>query len=242
LFLLLDDDNLISNNTISELIKHWNMLNKKYKYLMLLANRTIRSDRYYKFADQKKIKLSKNCFCYFNIFNIINYIKGIFFKQSPNFKNTKKNSWEIADWYYWWMFFNKELIDKIWLPNEKFFLYWDDTEFCYKVRLNWWKIFFIKKSIITDNEASRNTSKKQNYLDQILWWDKFRVYYWVRNRVFLEKNYLLSNKFIYNINKFLFYILYYVYSIITRQNNNKKLIAKAIKDWENNILWKTFIE
>jgi GT2 family glycosyltransferase len=140
------------------------------------------------------------------------------------------------------MFFDKKLIDKIWLPNEKFFLYWDDNEYVYRIIQNWWKIFFIKKSIITDSEVSWNTSKKQNYLDKILSWDKFRVYYWVRNRVFLEKNYLLSNKFIYNINKCLFYILYNIYSIVTKQKNNKMLLTKAIKDWENNILWKTFIK
>jgi hypothetical protein len=64
---------------------------------MLLANRTIRSNGYYRFINQKKLKLSKNCFCNFNVFNITKYIKEIFHKRSLNHKNTTKDSWEIAD-------------------------------------------------------------------------------------------------------------------------------------------------
>ncbi len=246
LLLLLDDDNLIEDTSIKELFSVWYDISSKTKdfnnNVMLLGNRTLRNSRFYDFYKKSNIWFLNNTFCNFHIKNIIWYIKS----KLLNNKKPKANInpadypsyWEVADWYYGWMFFHRDLIKKIGFPLNEMFLYWDDNEYAHRVLSHWGKIFFVKNCVVSDLEWSRNTSSdEKNYLNRILFWDQFRTYYSVRNRIFFERNYLVSCLFVYYFNMICFKLLLIIYSIIIRKDKNKlnnyKLIRKAINNWLN---------
>jgi hypothetical protein len=90
------------------------------------------------------------------------------------------------------LFIHKNLIDNIGFPNEKFYLYGDDTEWTYRITKGGGKIYLILESIIVDLEPFWGING--NFLIDKIQKDKRRFYYACRNAAFFEINNLVDKK------------------------------------------------
>ena len=119
------------------------------------------------------------------------------------------------------MLIKKEVFQKVGLFDEKFFLYVEDTDFCYRVRKAGYKIFVVSSSKIF-HKIHKST---QNELQTI------PLYYTTRNRLYLAKK---------NFPIFLFFTLLYISSsmfiksifwLLLGKLKNISSIQRAFKDF-----------
>lgn len=223
---LLDDDNLPNSKAIKTLLNGWSKFNTDDNKLFSLLS--YRPDRdIYKQAIQTSnpyLMLGvEDSFLGFDIFSK-------FLKKKTTF-NANIKSGEVAVAPYGGMFFKKELIDVIGLPDEKFYLYADDHEFSYRITKNSGKIILLLDSEIQDLEKSFHLKSKKFYKTRFSNTNsKSAIYYSVRNNVFFEKNFV-KNKLKYKINKSLYLVLLFFLMTLNFSDIKKfPIIIKAIKD------------
>ncbi len=102
---------------------------------------------------------------------------------------------------YGGMFFHKELIKTIGLPDVKMVLYYDDYEFSHRIIKNKGKIYIIRESIIKDIDKSWHITQSGFAILKIASEkNHVRLYYSIRNRVYFELNNLITKKSEYYIN------------------------------------------
>ncbi|MGJ8548449.1 glycosyltransferase [Winogradskyella wichelsiae] len=225
---LIDDDNLPQRDALCQLLKHWKLLNKENKPLYSLLS--YRPDRnVYKEAIQRNNP-------YFMLgpdnsflgFHLIKKIKHLFFKDEK--VQEIKRTGKVAVAPYGGMFFKRELIKLIGLPNESFFLYADDHDFSYRITKNGGEIVLVLDSVLTDLEKSFHL-KKQNRVLKTRFFStnsKDAIFYSVRNNIYFECNFVES-PIIYNLNKTIYIILLFFVMISKPKDFWKfRLILKAI--------------
>jgi GT2 family glycosyltransferase len=134
------------------------------------------------------------------------------------------------------LFFNKEIIQKIGLPDENLFLYSDDIEYTYRITKKiGGKIFIVTNSLLQDIDFSYPSSTFG-----IICLSDYKLYYSVRNTIMVEKKYKITNSFIYNLNRYTFRLLLKILYFLNYINKDKyELILKALKDGENGVVGKT---
>lgn len=193
---LIDDDNLPEPDSYGILKKTWIQLSIADKNRKLILS-SLRGGRQ-NYIDAVKKNDPESIIGQYNIFRSFHIKKFFKFKHNKNEENVGSFG-EISAAPYGGMFFHRELIDEIGLNDEKYYLYCDDFDFCCRHTGNGGRIILTLESRITDIEKSWNT--KGRAVDFIARGDcAFRIYYSVRNRVFLEKRYLVKSWFIYLIN------------------------------------------
>jgi GT2 family glycosyltransferase len=80
----------------------------------------------------------------------------------------------------------REILEKTGLFDPEIFMYFDETDLCWRIWLSGYKVLFAPKSIVY--HASGSTASKLQ--------EKTRAYYYIRNHILvLLKNYDLSNMF-----------------------------------------------
>lgn len=187
--LFLDDDNFIKEINKGALIKLLSTENREKQ--AYFCRRISRNDYYDNYQPVKY-----NTFLGFN-----------FFKSKPI---NKIKTLELLP--YSGMLLTKEIIEKIGLPNEDFYLYCDDYEYSFRLAKNKISVSLLDSCIIEDMEISWN-KKEGNFAISVVTGDPLKVYYSVRNRVYFEKQCMVSNYFIFMSNAVLF-ILYLIYKNI----------------------------
>ena len=129
-------------------------------------------------------------------------------------------------------FFHKSILDEIGYPNEDYFLYSDDHDWSYRITKSNKKIYLVLNSVIDDIDSSWNLiNKTNNTFIKIKKAPSLRVYYSVRNRMMFEKNNLIDNKLIYNLNKLAFTCLLFCFCF---GNKNFKVFKKAVRHANTN--------
>jgi GT2 family glycosyltransferase len=123
------------------------------------------------------------------------------------------------------------MIGTIGYPDEKFYLYFDDAEYTYRVTQSGGKVWLISGSVITDIDHSYQVSYKRKFLHSIhldLW--SFRTYYITRNGVYFYKLNASKRPLIFSINKFLFMSWLKFLSVIGSKQQEYKKLAGAVAD------------
>ena len=248
---LLDDDNKPKKNSLKILKDFWNKINHpdKEHFIALLS---YRKDRMiYKEAimtnNPDLVLGRKNGFLGFHIFDLpkkfIKFIKrkiGIQTIKTFKEKNNIKFG-EVSTTPYGGMFFHKNLLNTIGYPKEDLFLYTDDTEWSYRIIKNNGKIYLLLDSIIEDLEISWHLQRKNTFFYFLLnEGTDFRVYYMYRNRVYFERNNLVSNNFIYYLNMKMFF---FILMLFKRKKNKKRfeLFKRAVNDGLKGKLGKSYV-
>lgn len=234
---LFDDDLKPARGALKVLKQFWRRLDivDKERNVCLLAYRKIFN--VYENGQNISFLIRKNAFLEFHIkdlpYKILRRVsKGKIFvqgKQSKNFKNYLVLP--VATWGG--LFFNKHLLDNIGYPDERFFFYVGDYEFTYRLTKKNGKIFVIFNSLIEDIEPSAPATKNRISFFELLDNESdFRIYYKIRNKVYFENKYLITARWIYNINKWVYLGILKIISLITKRNNRFRLIYMAVKDGE----------
>lgn len=114
------------------------------------------------------------------------------------------------------MLISKEVLNKVGMLMEEYFLYFEDTDYCAKVLNNGYKILYCPKSVIYHKESVSTVKESFNFL-----------YYITRNRLYFIKDNIKG------INKILSFIYSFIF-IFTKaiiKNQDKKPILCAYKDF-----------
>lgn len=229
--LALDDDNKIELASIHKLEQYWQEHVRKdaEDNTVLLA---LREDRlhYMQFIatrDDDVLLGAKNSFMGFHI---ANYLKKIVGGSTKKQMFSEKIVSPIAP--YGGMFFHRELLKRHGLPKKEMFLYCDDTEFSYRITKSGGEIIIIPDAKIIDLDQSWDSgSRKKRFNSPILETkDDFRVYYSFRNRVFFERNNLLTNNFVYWTNFSIFLANLTVKAIYHKKMGKVKLVIKSVRE------------
>jgi GT2 family glycosyltransferase len=224
---LLDDDNKPKEKALEILKKYW--IRKPKDVAALLSYRPDRTQ--YKQAvleDNPNLVLGR-----MNSFSGFHFEQKIssFFSNKARIDN-KKLVGEIAYAPYGGMFFHKTIIDEIGYPNEDYFLYSDDHDWSYRITKSNKKIYLVLDSVIDDIDTSWGLiDKNSTTYTKIKNAPSLRVYYNVRNRMLFEKKYLISNKLVYEINKFAFTSILFCFCF---RSENFKIFKRAVNHAKNN--------
>ncbi len=242
---MLDDDNKPKKDALEALVNTWNEIkeNDKEKNTALLSLRENR-EPYVKVAQGGAVEKwfgRKNSFLGFHLTDLPSKILR---KVKANKNEERKEYLEIvAVPYapYGGLFFHKDLIEKIGYPNEDFFLYSDDREYTYRITKKCGKILLVPRSKIVDIDISWHLREKKGQLETLLNGNDLRVYYTIRNHVFFETRNLVSNRFVYNINRLFFSFLLKTLSMLKGKKEKYALIRGAVRDGLNGRLGKVNI-
>lgn len=234
---LLDDDNKPETNSLKTLIDFWNNIKQKDKkekvsLLSYRKDRTVFKESVIK-SNPNLVRGSNNSFLGFHFLELpLKVFKLI--KRKLNIESfsvdTNSQSGRVAVAPYGGLFFHKNIIDTIGLPNKDFFVYADDHEWSYRITKSSGKIYLVLKSIVSDIDISwifknKVTSPFYSYLNE---GNDFRVFYAIRNRVYFEQN-LINNRFFYNINKALYFFILRFYK--RKKNNHRyEVFQNAVND------------
>lgn len=189
--LLLNNDTIVKENFLDELVKYYD--DKTGICAPLILN----------FYHQNEIWCSGGKF---NIFT------GTYSNDTKKIKGPQKETNFISGCC--WLTRN-DIFQKVGLLDERYFLYSEDVDFCYRLRQQGYKLKIIPSSIIF-HKVSESTKNESS----------IRYYYFHRSKlIFINKNYNGFKHFFYlNINRFIRYIRILEYSL-----KGKKDIAESIK-------------
>jgi GT2 family glycosyltransferase len=228
---LLDDDNLPSEGALDALLTNWEELDTANNKTALFSLRTDRIHHIHiaKGASPYRYYLIPDNFLNFTFLRP--YKK--FLKLADKFKKYQKfkKRVEIPFASYGGFFLHKEMIDQIGYPDEKFYLYFDDAEYTYRVTQNGGKVWLIAGSVITDIDHSYQVAYKRKFLHSIhldLW--NFRTFYLIRNGVYFYKLNASKRLLIFNFNKLLFMSWLKFLSIVGSKQTEYKKLAAAVHD------------
>lgn len=115
------------------------------------------------------------------------------------------------------MLLNKKVFNEVGLMDEKYFVYYDDSDFIYRANKQGYKILYFPKAIVS-HKVSISTGGSESL---------FSIYYATRNRIyFIKKNFSLIYKFI-ALSYFFFSRIakYFIYN-----KEQKKTLIKAVVD------------
>jgi len=228
---LLDDDNLPAENALNELLVNWEELNTPNDQTAFFSLRTDRIHHIHiaKGENPYRYYLIPDNFLSFTFLRPYNKL----LKFADKFKKYKKfkKRVEIPFASYGGFFMHREMIGKIGYPDEKFYLYFDDADYTYRVTTGGGKVWLISGSVITDIDRSFQATYKRRFLHSMhldLW--TFRTYYTTRNAVYFYKKNASNRPLIFNINKFLFMSGLKFLSIIGSKQTEYKKLARAVED------------
>ncbi|MGU9999233.1 glycosyltransferase [Latilactobacillus curvatus] len=212
--MLLDDDNLPEKNLFKNLNTDSGEIFKNKKNVIAFYR-----DRYFKDMFEKRITYKKeryeNSYCKFSIINKI-------YKKRYTERLNDSNFCPVVYAQYSGLLLKTEIINEIGYPNRNFFLYVDDTDYTYRITKAGYNILAYRNGKIRDLEKSWSQIEDEKEVDPHLMIfqqeNPERGLYYIRNRVYFELNNLVTNKFLYNVNR----VIYYTAIFIKFMPKNKK--------------------
>ena len=235
---LMDDDTLAQPGALAHLKKNWNDLYKKGNEIRL-ALCSFRNDRpnfvmAAQYNDPSALLPLQNNFAGFHVRSFFSKLSERLLTGRKRTANQANDLVPIDAASYGGLFFHKDLIGKIGLPDESYFLYADDFEFSLRIKKNGGKILLVTKSILHDLENSfyLPSKKKALYHSAFDSPKDSSVYYATRNTIYFSKTNLLTSKSVYLLNKISFLTLITVLGFLRGNFHRLKVIRMAIKDGE----------
>src|SRR4030095_2429811 len=192
-FWLMDDDTCPEHGSLDHLRKFWNKIPapEKEKNIALCSYRIDRSNFVDAISnnDPDEILPLKNNFGGFHIKKLFAKIRERMVSKNSRATKQVQDHGKISAAPYGGFFFHKDIIEKIGLPDESYFLYVDDFDFTYRVTKAGGEIQMITSSVIHDLESSFYLPGKK----RILYHSAFdsakdsSAYYALRNTVYFSK-------------------------------------------------------
>ena len=145
-----------------------------------------------------------------------------------------KSSIEIPFAPYGGLFFHKSVIAKLGYPDERFFLYCDDTEYTYRLTKSGGRLFLVPSSLVYDLQRPWHVlNRGETFFTHLLIADSdLRIYYVTRNQTYLEKHFWTTRLITYTLNKWAFFLLLSLFALRYGKWKRLALIARAVGDGE----------
>ncbi len=227
---MLDDDNYTEENSFENLKKVYLEIveTEPVDSIVLTSYRTNR-DFFFNAVKYKQPELclgTNNIFRNFNILDILKKFTPFTDKKSVE---TEAIWGEVGSAPFGGMFFHRTLIKKMGIFDESFVLYFDDAEFSCRVREKGGKLYCALESRITDLEDSWNTNVFAPYLFSTSDAHQ-KIYYNIRNRVHVEKKYLVTFPPLYILNMMIYVLIVYGISAYHGNLRNIRTFTAAVID------------
>lgn len=245
MILLLDDDNLISENCISELEKSWEQIGTHLSSVDY-AVMALRKDRNYlqqiaNGADPKHYFPMPNEFLGFSLIKAWNKLFG---KKSIRKAIVEGELISIPCAPYGGLLFHKNLIERIGLPDERFFVYADDFEFTFRLTKQGGSIYLVPNAQIHDlTESWQYNSSRSIVKPQFLFPKNALVYMAVRNFIYFQNQNFVKSTFKFQLNRMAYTVFLLLIAIFTLRMKQFKSFQRAVKsgltgDFSNEIYLK----
>lgn len=232
---LLDDDNCPEFNALKKNIDLYNLVFNLNPKSLISSHRLGRIEYDNAIQNNEEVSIKRNSFLGFTL--------SQYCKQRLR-KLRKRNSWKTVKSHsivnikyapYGGLLLPTLLFREANVfPNELFYLYFDDHDFTMRLIEKGWEIYLNPCSVINDLDRSwSNEEVKYPILNEKT--PDFKVYYSIRNRIYLERH--NNNNYMYILNGFCFLVILLIkfFSVSFKKNfkfSRITLIFKAIKDSE----------
>jgi GT2 family glycosyltransferase len=189
-------------------------------------------------ADPKKVFARENSFLDFHILDAPKRVlRKLLGRRSRPTRSGVRYA-KIPFGIYGGLLFHKQLLDRVGYPDEDFYLYGDDTDFTARITEDGGELFLVSGSRIRDLESSWHVSSledKTSRLRKLVNAPEYRIYYAIRNGVFLSVHRWRTRLWVWRVNKVFFMALLHVYMYWIRRMDRWHLVARAVRDgiWGN---------
>lgn len=225
--LLLDDDNVPRNNTVTVLKDSHKRLVLKIPSdrLIVTAYRECQHGRFR--MPRRPVFMSGHDFLNFNVFNAMHrHLDLIKFEteicSGPEFANHCRGG------AYSGMFFSRDVVAHIGLPRTEYVLYFDDIDFVIRTLEAGGVVWLEYNAVIDDIEENYSVSVFNTpILGFVKATSDAKIYYIIRNRAYLDRYVEKKTSFAYRLNKVLFITLVGVCCILLFKWKRLLAIAEA---------------
>jgi GT2 family glycosyltransferase len=146
------------------------------------------------------------------------------------------NQVSVAIAPYSGMYFHRSVPEKHGLPDERFFLYADDSDFSYRLTCSKGQIVLATNAKLVDLELSWNMKARfSNTLDALLLGDgDFRAFYSTRNHAYFEgyRHASRRDKIIRSINRAMYLTALRARAVMVGRKERLNLLLRAVQDGE----------
>lgn len=174
-----------------------------------------------------------NQFCYFMMLNLL-------FPKSKLFSTIEMNYWDHRDSREIdclsgaCIFASKNIINKLHGFDEKFFMYAEDMDLCYRIKREGWKLYYLASEEIYHLEGASSEKQPQKYFSAIAMRES--------NYLFFAKHYGKMHAQIYKFIIFIgsvFRLLVIILSSLNfgKRGMNKQYKETVINKYVNLVLW-----
>ncbi len=237
---LLDDDNLPNEGALNSLLNaDLDITNKGGTPFALFALRKHRSYlmRVANGESVNNVYPRRNSVAGFHFLSILGKMKSLLFK-TKDVKILQQSPIQIPYAPYGGMFFQRQVIEAIGLPDPSFYLYGDDTEFTHRVTRRGWRIFMVPSAIISDMDAVWHENQRLRIVSWVNNTSQASSFYSLRNLVYFEIHYWRDNVVIFNLNMLFFVFIVCVTALIYAKTDQLHLVFRALQDARQNTLGK----
>jgi GT2 family glycosyltransferase len=132
------------------------------------------------------------------------------------------------------MYFHRAVPELLGLPDERFLLYADDTDFSYRLTRAGGSIVLATDACLNDLELSWNVKKRfSNTFDALLWGDgDFRAFYSTRNNAYFEHCATGPNRRVRSFNRTVYMLLLQARALMAGRMSRFRLLQRAVQDGE----------
>ena len=221
---LLDDDNLPDPNALQQLLLTYQELQEDCCLVSLRKNRLL----YRNIFNENDVKRKFNPYNSFINYNILHA-----FTKKVLYSRKKADLIPIPYAPYGGMFFHKRLVKTIGYPLEKMYLYRDDHEYSHRIVKAGLKIYLNRKSTIADMEVSWHGKKKYRFFSRfmtLLEGDERKSYFIIRNSIFLERKYFVTNRLLYSFNRLVYTATFYLLCTLLNRPERIRMFKQAYAD------------
>jgi GT2 family glycosyltransferase len=136
------------------------------------------------------------------------------------------------------MYFHRAVPELLGLPDERFFLYADDTDFSYRLTRAGGSIVLATDACLRDQELSWNVKKRfNNTFDALLRGDgDFRAFYSTRNNAYFERHAAGDHRLLRSLNRTIYMLLLHARAVMTGQIARFRLLQRAVNEGEAGLL------
>jgi GT2 family glycosyltransferase len=151
-----------------------------------------------------------------------------------NRARTQAGVTDIAVAPYGGMLFHRDLIARVGLPDEAFFLYGDDYEFSVRLTARTGKIHLLRDAVIHDIDTTWGAADQRQrsalFSARLAIKNSSQLYYAVRNLMFFELHVRPCKAGLYPLNKIVFMTILTVMALATRKLPQYRTILQGMRD------------
>ena len=223
---LLDDDNVPQTGALRALEQAWTDANDAAPLLALMS---LRPDRpyvadYARDVPPRAVRPSS-----FMSFNVLHYVPGINRREPNRYMRYPV----VPHGPYGGLFMPSELVQEVGYPDDRFYLYADDTEYTLRLAQRGAKLLLVPESRIDDLEPTGMSGASTfKWFGQRAWLSMpaDRAYYSLRNEVYVERRYLVRNRGLFLLNALCVCTAIVGAGIVDRRLRRLGLLARALRD------------